>query len=258
MGIKDEVYNEIVATTISLTPVEDVMDARLYVKDRVAEYLELNNLKFSRYDSLDMSLIQRLEEVGWVSDIVEFTLKDRVVIPIRSATGSIITLVGWRKGASKYYTIPSSDFSKETHWFNLDNALKKAFSSDSLLPRSVVVVEGIFDALMVDALGIPCVATMGSDVNEFKGALLNVFDKVVCIPDNDVVGRNALHKKRWKVPKSASFIYFNEKSLNLGQGIVKKIKDIDDICNLLDDESVIGLLQQVSRLQGGTVHYFDL
>lgn len=258
MGIKDDVYARLVSETIAPSLVDEVALERVYAKPEILEYLDKNNYKFCKYDSLGFDLLTELDVIGWVSDLTEFTLKNRIVVPIRNAKGEILTLVGWKKGASKYYTIPSDDFSKETHWFNLDRALQKSFSADSLLPNTCVVVEGIFDALMLDALGIPCVATMGADVGEMKGKVLMFFDKVICIPDNDKVGRNAFQAKRWKVPSNSSFVYFNEKTLDLGDGIFKKIKDVDDIVNWLDSSSLIALLQQVAGVSDGSVYYFDL
>ena len=143
-------------------------------------------------------------------------------------------------------TVASEDFSKEALWFNIDKALDKAFGDkSSIWYGKVVVVEGIFDALSLDMLGIPAIATMGANVGSYKGEMLKIFDKVLCIPDTDKVGLRAV--KEWCVGDNATFLYFKG-VLDLGDGVQVKYKDIDQLCNLMDDESVREVLLDVLSL----------
>lgn len=257
VGYKDDLYGAVVDALVKNSDVNDVMLDRVYFLPEVRDYLEVNNLKYASSSLLSLDLVRDLERVGWLDKEFKsrFILSGRVVVPIRNASGEIVTLVGWRKGASKYLTVQDSSFSKEAHWFNIDRAISKSFSSDSLMPRSCIVVEGIFDALMLDAIGLPAVATMGATVNHFKGGTLGIFDKIVCMPDNDKVGRRAFMEKEWKVPSSATFLYIEPRRLVLGDDISVSVKDADNLVNYSGDTSgVISLFQEVSQQYGGVVY----
>lgn len=232
---KEEVYELVKSHLIDLDSVSEVATQRKYIYDEIKTYLTENYLGFATSPSVNIELMNALDEVGWL-DKGTFTLEGRVVVPIRNADGSIATLVGWRKGFPKYYTIADKDFSKESHWFNLDRALDKSFNGDKRYRGSVVVVEGIFDALHLDAYGVPAIATMGADVNAYKGAVLNLFDKVICVPDNDKVGQKSLLEKRWQVPTSATFLYVEEKRYQFGEGLSFQVKDIDNFLSLFGSQ----------------------
>lgn len=232
---KEEVYELFKSHLIDLDSVSEVATQRKYIHDEIKTYLTENYLGFATSPSVNIELMNALDEVGWL-DKGTFTLEGRVVVPIRNADGSIATLVGWRKGFPKYYTIADKDFSKESHWFNLDKALDKAFKGDKRYRGSVVVVEGIFDALHLDAYGVPAIATMGADVNAYKGAVLNLFDRVICVPDNDKAGQRALLEKKWQVPPHSSFLYVEEKRYQFGEGLSFQVKDIDNFLSLFGSQ----------------------
>lgn len=235
MRTKEEVYELVKEHLIDLTTLSEVATQRKYIHDEIKAYLTENYLGFATSPSVNIELMNALDEVGWL-DKGTFTLEGRVVVPIRNADGSIATLVGWRKGFPKYYTIADKDFSKESHWFNLDRALDKSFKGDERYRGSVVVVEGIFDALHLDAYGVPAIATMGADVNAYKGAVLNLFDKVICVPDNDEAGQKALLKKKWQVPTNSTFLYVEEKRYQFGEGLSFQVKDIDNFLSLFGSQ----------------------
>ena len=226
MRTKEEVYELVKENLIDLTTVSEVATQRKYIHDEITAYLTENYLGFATSPSVNVDLMNALDEVGWL-DKGTFTLEGRVVVPIRNADGSIATLVGWRKGFPKYYTIADNDF---------DSALDKSFNGDSRYRGSVVVVEGIFDALHLDAYGVPAIATMGSDVNAYKGAVLNLFDKVICVPDNDKVGQKALLEKKWQVPTNSTFLYVEEKRYQFGEGLSFQVKDIDNFLSLFGSQ----------------------
>lgn len=232
---KEEVYELVKSHLIDLDSVSEVATQRKYIHDEIKTYLKENYLGFATSPSVNIELMNALDEVGWL-DKGTFTLEGRVVVPIRNADSSIATLVGWRKGFPKYYTIADKDFSKESHWFNLDRALDKSFNGDKRYRGSVVVVEGIFDALHLDAYGVPAIATMGADVNAYKGAILNLFDKVICVPDNDEAGQKALLKKKWQVPTNSTFLYVEEKRYQFGEGLSFQVKDIDNFLSLFGSQ----------------------
>ena len=203
---KEEVFELVKTHLIDLTTVSEVATQRKYIHEEIKNYLTENYLGFATSPSVNVDLMNALDEVGW------------------------------RKGFPKYYTIADNDFSKESHWFNLDRALDKSFNGDIRYRGSVVVVEGIFDALHLDAYGVPAIATMGSDVNAYKGAVLNLFDKVICVPDNDKVGQKALLEKKWQVPTNSTFLYVEEKRYQFGEGLSFQVKDIDNFLSLFGSQ----------------------
>lgn len=235
MRTKEEVFELVKSHLIDLDSISEVATQRKYIHEEIKTYLKDNYLGFATSPSVNIELMNTLDEVGWL-DKGTFTLEGRVVVPIRNADGSIATLVGWRKGFPKYYTIADKDFSKESHWFNLDRALDKSFNGDKQYRGSVVVVEGIFDALHLDAYGVPAIATMGADVNAYKGTVLNLFDRVICVPDNDKAGQRALLEKKWQVPPHSSFLYVEEKRYQFGEGLSFQVKDIDNFLSLFGSQ----------------------
>lgn len=231
------VYNWVLGK-VNESSVDDIMIERSYIKESMKRYLLENRLLRFEDISLNASEMLVLQQFGLLTGS-RFTLEGRVIIPIKDARGNIVALVGWRKGATKYMTVASNEFSKEALWFNIDRALDKAFSdSSSVWYGTVVVVEGIFDALSLDMIGVPAIATMGANVGEFKGEMLKLFDRVLCIPDTDKVGLKAVQE--WCVGDNAMFLYFKGYFTNW-DGSSVKYKDIDQLCNCMDGMA----LQQV-------------
>lgn len=140
-------------------------------------------------------IIKLLHNYGFYSQRGYFLLKGRYVVPIRNASGRLISLVGWFKDIKKYVTIPTRYFDKKLDWFNIDDAMDLSLSE---LNGVVFIVEGIFDALSLRSIGVPAIATMGSTVEHIKGATLKLFNKVVMFADADDVGNSAVN--RWSVP----------------------------------------------------------
>lgn len=231
------------------TSIDYIMTNRLYYKQETRDYLLNNNILRYEKGMPTVSEMNQMSKWGILGENGRFFLENRFIIPIRDSEENIITYVGWEKDKSKYLTIPAKNFSKKHCWFNIDNALEKSFGLGSSFARKCVVVEGIFDALMLDMIGIPVIATMGYDVGIMKGELLQIFDKVVCLPDNDRVGRKAV--KNWNVPKNSTFLFF-EGDINLGGEIIP-IKDMDMIVNYYDKDSILGIFSQVFELGGGLI-----
>lgn len=224
--------------------IDEIMEKRNYIKQEMMDYLLENKiLKFSEalINANDMLALAKLG----LLDGSRFILEGRYIVPIRNASGQVVALVGWRKGGTKYMTVASEDFSKEALWFNVDKALDKAFGDkSSVWYGKVVIVEGIFDALSLDMLGVPAMATMGANVGEYKGEMLKIFDKVLCIPDTDKVGLRAVQD--WCVGDNATFLYFKG-MLDIGDTKVK-YKDIDQLCNLMDSSAVQQVLLEAMNL----------
>jgi DNA primase len=112
-------------------------------------------------------------------------LRGRVVIPIHDATGALIAYAGRAlDGHEPKYRFPTG-FRKSLVLFNLHRVL-------TMDARTVIVVEGFFDALAVHQAGYRAVvALMGSSVSRPQADLLTThFDRVLVMLDGDEAGRH--------------------------------------------------------------------
>lgn len=111
-------------------------------------------------------------------------LRGRIVIPIHDARGELVAYAGRAiDGQEPKYRFPTG-FRKSLVLFNLHRVLTRRV-------RTVIVVEGFFDALAVHQAGYPAVvALMGSSLSRSQGDLLTThFDRVLLMLDGDEAGR---------------------------------------------------------------------
>ena len=189
-------------------------------------------------------LTETAKKYGYLNTSGFFLLDDRFIIPVRDICGNIVTLIGYYPDRKKYITVPTPFFSKDLMFFNIDDAYIRSWEEYNGV---VVLVEGIFDCLSLRSIGLPAIATMGSDVSSAKREILKSFGKVLYIPDNDTVGRRALNRydkmHGWKVPANATGIRlsgsvdFNEEGMADESKIIR-IKDTDNLVTWFDAESV--------------------
>ena len=226
--------------------VEDLCALRGYVLGSDQHKL-LEEIGVRSYSILDSTVLgDRRKELGLVSDADNYLLEDRYVIPVRSASKDLLTLIGYFPDYSKYITLPTMCFSKNILFFNIDDALERSWKYYNGL---VFLVEGIFDALSLRSIGLPAIATQGNNVGLAKAELLKVFRKVIYIPDNDATGRKALDrndkKHGWNVPFSATGVKLQGEYSN--NGLVIPVKDIDKAVALYDAESLRELLLDIAE-----------
>jgi len=126
-------------------------------------------------------------------------LRGRIVIPIHDERGELIAYVGRSvDGQEPKYRFPAG-FRKSLVLFNLHRVLKTG-------ARTVIVVEGFFDALAVHQASYPAVvALMGSTLSRHQADLLCVnFDGVILMLDGDDAGRQgaatAFHALSKRIP----------------------------------------------------------
>lgn len=111
-------------------------------------------------------------------------LRGRVVIPVHDEHGALIAYAGRAvDGQHPKYRFPTG-FRKSLVLFNLHRVLNAG-------ARTVIVVEGFFDALAVHQAGYPAVvALMGSTLSRQQADLLTIhFDQVMLMLDGDEAGR---------------------------------------------------------------------
>lgn len=217
--------------------IDELFKIRGYVGDEQMSLLRGMNIGCCEID--DVSLLGDFaKEFGIVSDKDYFILNRRYNIPIYDISGNLVSIVGYYNDRRKYVTIPSPFFSKECMFFNFRQAYDLSWGSYN---GFVVLVEGIFDCLSLRSVGLPCIATMGSNVSSIKGELLKLFRKVLAIPDDDTTGRRALNrydkKYGWKVPCNTTFMKFDGGYHDF-DGVMLHCKDMDDFVSWFDAEDV--------------------
>lgn len=172
-----------------------------------------------------------------------FLLNGRYVVPIRDIQGNLVALVGWFNDYKKYITTPSPFFAKDMLFFNIDHAFRLSWDK---FDGCVILVEGIFDALSLRAIGLPAIATMGITVDQPKSELLKLFKKVVAVPDNDKAGKRALSrgtKYSWVVPPNTTFLRLEGNCVTpFGE---LKVKDTDNLVSYFDKDSVIDVFEEL-------------
>ena len=101
---------------------------------------------------------------------------NRIVIPIADYYWTARSINGKEP---KY--LHTTGFPKSDVLYNYDSV--------SRVVSGVGVVEGIFDAWKVELAGFPCVATFGAGISNGQLRLLDRFERLVAIPDNDQGGK---------------------------------------------------------------------
>lgn len=240
-----EAYNLIKEQTCTGT-VEDLCSLRGYLLGSDQHKL-LSEMDIRAFSILNASVLgDRRKELGLVSNADNYLLEDRYVIPVYSASGDLLTLIGYFPDYSKYITLPTKCFTKNTLFFNIDDALERSWTKYNGV---VFLVEGIFDSLSLRAIDLPAIATQGNNVGLVKAELLKTFKKVVYIPDNDDTGRRSLDrndkKYGWKVPFSATGVKIQGTYEN--DGLVIPIKDIDKAISLYDADSMRDILLEFAE-----------
>jgi hypothetical protein len=220
--------------------VDEVCKLRGYVGKE--QRSEIERLQLGSCMVLPSMLGDMSRELGLVSKGGTFLLDNRYIIPVEDISYNIVALIGYYPDTKKYITTPSPFFSKEGMFFNFRRAYDLAWKE---FGGRVFLVEGIFDCISMQSIGLPCIATMGASVGSVKGELLKLFSKVVGIPDNDKTGRRSLNRydKRygWNVPYNTTLIRL-QGVCDFGDGEVHKVKDCDNLVSWYDAEDVREML----------------
>ena len=195
--------------------------------------------EFVQYDK---SILERLHNQLTVSDRAKSYLRNRkitdesmnkfslgysdkqdmITIPVASPDGMSLGFVGRSVEGKDFKNTPGLPKGKVL--FNLHRV-----KSSSI----VYVVESSFDAIRLDQVGFPAVATLGANVSISQIRLLEkYFNNVVLIADNDEAGNIMKDKLIEKLGSSVSVITLD-----------KQYKDIGD----MDDESIKALEFQFDK-----------
>ena len=138
-------------------------------------------------------------------------IADMVIVPVHNPEGMTLGFVA-RSIEGKTFK-NSTGLKKSKTLFNLHRVKASP---------QVVIVESSFDAIRLDLVGIPAVATLGAGVSKYQVELLDkYFNRVIIVPDADLAGREMKDKLIEKLGKKVT-------SVTLPPGV----KDVGDLTNI--------------------------
>jgi DNA primase len=231
---------EFVMYVTQRTYFESVRFIKSKEKDIDIEYVINKKLQaVPEYISYDEVTIERLNQQALISEravsyfkmrlineqsIKKFKLgysekQDMVTVPVHAPNGLCLGFVGRSVDGKIFKNTPGLPKSK-----TLFNVHRIKTSS------TVYVVESSFDAIRLDQVGFPAVATLGANVSGKQIELLQqYFNNIIIIADNDEAGGNMSERITDKLKSRVSIVKLD-----------KQYKDIGD----MQDEDIVKLQYQ--------------
>jgi DNA primase len=152
-----------------------------------------------------------------------------VSIPIQNSDGLCVGFVGRSVEGKDFKN--TSRLPKSKLLFNL-NRVKTA--------SKVYVVESSFDAIRLDQVGFPAVATLGANVSSKQIDLLQkYFSDIIIIADNDEAGGNMKEKIVERLNGNVTVINLDKQYKDIGDMDDKSIKELE----YQFDKSILSMLQ---------------
>ena len=143
--------------------------------------------------------------------------QDMVTVPVHSPDGIPLGFVGRSIDGKDFKNTPGLPKSKTL--FNLHRVKK----SDR-----VYVVESSFDAIRLDQVGLPAVATLGANVSSTQIELLQkYFNNIIVIADNDEAGGNMKDRIVEKLSTRVSVIKLNNEYKDIGDMPDEELKNLE-------------------------------
>ena len=143
--------------------------------------------------------------------------QDMVTIPVHSPDGLTIGFVGRSVEGKEFKNTPGLPKSKVL--FNLHRVKTSSI---------IYVVESSFDAIRLDQVGFPAVATLGANVSASQIKLLEkYFNNVVLVADNDDAGVIMKDKLIEKLGSLVSVVTIDKKYKDIGDMDDSAIRDIE-------------------------------
>ena len=165
-------------------------------------------------DFLD-SIGETMESIGYgMLDPRRFG--DGFIIPSWSTSGKLLFCVNHNKERAsgldaKYinlYPDGQKEYLSNFRFYGLENSAK------ALEQGYMVVCEGIFDKIRLESEGLPAMTTLGSQISKTQLRVLNRFDKIKLVGDNDRAGRQAQQLILKSVPRAEQFNVTYEKDID--------------------------------------------
>ena len=178
----------------------------------------LNNTLLSSERAKDYFKYRKIETLSWSKFSLGYSEKqDMVTVPVHSPDGMPVGFVGRSIEGKEFKNTPGLPKAKTL--FNL-NRVKTA--------DRVYVVESSFDAIRLDQVGLPAVATLGSNVSNLQIELLQkYFNNIIVIADNDEAGGNMKTKIIEKLGSRVSVIKLDKQYKDIGDMGDDEIKMLD-------------------------------
>ena len=188
------------------------INKKLYIKPDYVAYDEftlkrLNSQLMSSERAKDYLLYRKMDQSSMVKFMLGYSEKqDMITIPVHAPNGMPVGFVGRSIEGKDFKNTPGLPKSKIL--FNL-HRIKTA--------DMVYVVESSFDAIRLDQVGFPAVATLGANVSNVQIELLQkYFNNIVVIADNDEAGGNMKDKIIEKLKSRVSVIQLNIEYKDIG------------------------------------------
>jgi DNA primase len=217
------------------TSIEDSINKALIDKPEFVQYDELL-IKRLNNQAIDSPRAIRYFEGRKITkdSVIKFGLgysekQDSVTIPVHSPDGMCIGFVARTVEGKEFKNTPG--LPKGKILFNL-HRIKTS--------NIVYVVESSFDAIRLDQVGFPSVATLGANVSAAQIRLLEkYFNSIVLIADNDDAGMIMRDKLVEKLGPVVTSVYIDKKYKDIGDMDDDSIKKLE----FQFDNSIIGMLK---------------
>jgi len=166
---------------------------------------------------------RKINQESWERFSIGYSEKqDMITVPIHSPDGLPIGFVGRSVEGKQFKNTPGLPKSKTL--FNIHRVKTSS---------KVYIVESSFDAIRLDQVGFPAVATLGATISNAQIDLLQkYFNDIIVIADNDEAGSNMKSRLIERLASRVSVIELD-----------KQYKDIGD----MDDESIRNLEFQFDK-----------
>jgi DNA primase len=203
--------------------IESVINKALYAKPDYVQFDELilkrlyNNLTTSDR-AKDYFIYRKIDSSSFAKFGLGYSEKqDMVVVPVHSPDGMPLGFVGRSIEGKEFKNTPGLPKSKVL--FNLH----RVKSSDK-----VYIVESSFDAIRLDQVGFPAVATLGANVSNTQTELLQkYFNNIIVIADNDEAGGNMKDRIIEKLGSRVSVIQLDKQYKDIGDMSDEAIKTLE-------------------------------
>ena len=215
------------------TSIEDSINRALINKPEFVQYDELL-IKRLNNQAIDSPRAIRYFEGRKITkdSIIKFGLgysekQDSVTIPVHSPDGMCIGFVARTVEGKEFKNTPGLPKSKIL--FNLHRVKQSS---------KIYVVESSFDAIRIDQVGLPAVATLGANVSTSQIELLKkYFNDIYIVSDNDDAGNSMSSKLIDKLGGRSSVIKLNSMYKDIGDMLDS---DILEALNTTKISSLIG------------------
>jgi DNA primase len=219
----------------SETDITQFVNKKLYVAPEFVQFDEvlikrLNNQALEIPRAMNYFYNRRITEASVNKFALGYSDKqDYVTIPVQSPDGMTIGFVARSIEGKDFKNTPGLPKSKIL--FNLHRVRSSKF---------VYVVESSFDAIRLDQIGFPAVATLGANVSSVQMKLLEkYFSDVILVADNDEAGSTMIERIVGKIGSKVSVVNIDKKYKDIGEMSDEEIKKLE----YKFDNSIVAMLK---------------